>query len=82
MTSVTVSGQSKEHSWIRMQEVKTGKWYIIRDYEHNRELIGEIGIGCQQFEISPVIICPKGSVYSHPDLMLEEIRSIQIQYKF
>ena len=80
MTNIIVNVKNIEKKKIKMQDIQIGTWYRIVEYTHNEALIGEFGVATISYDVSiPRMICsPSGRVYSHEDLVLEEITKVEI----
>ena len=83
MTKVTVNTQKQK--MIPIKDATLGVWYVVSSYQFNQDLRGTVGVLIQGFnEADDVyenqLVSISGGVMNAKQLMLEEIKTLEISY--
>ena len=83
MTKVTINTQKQK--MIPIKDATPGVWYVVRGYEFNQDLCGTVGVLIETFNEDNNgyvnrLVSTSGGVMHAPQLMLEEIKTLEINY--
>lgn len=81
-TQVTIN-KPNQKDYLKIEELKPGSWYVIKDYRHNQGLVGKIGICAsvrnqETFDCRNAFIDTNGDDLDHHDLRFEMLEKISI----
>ena len=79
MTQVAIEEvDNTEIEECSIRNASFGEWYIITNYPHNPDLVGDIGVII--YTDGGHLATPKGKTYSHPDILVKPLKSVKISY--
>lgn len=83
MTKVTINTQKQK--MIPIEDATLGVWYVVSSYQFNQDLRGTVGVLIRGFnEADDVyenqLVSISGGVMNAKQLMLEEIKTLEINY--
>lgn len=86
MTVINIQPTTAKVEGISVKGMVRGCWYKVVAYPYNEDIVGTIGVAAVVYDRDdgdwkPAFVTPCGAIRNHPDLRVQELKSVSISYE-